>query len=174
MIMAEPDAVAWHRRRFLKGVVIAGGATIAVPAAVQAPAPEQPDRNASPPTAAVRANEREDPPEVDRLTTERTGSDFMVTADAQTTLPFLIEAVQRETAPGGNASTEMRGRKMREAYHGFADRARGGGAGMGREPDLLYQAAVLSNQDAADLYAYLRQMPPPRDPSSIPLLRGER
>jgi acetolactate synthase I/II/III large subunit len=78
MIMAEPDAVALHRRRFLQGVVIAGGATIAAPAAVQAQAPEQPNGNASPPTAAVRANEREDPPEVDRLTTERTGSDFMV------------------------------------------------------------------------------------------------
>jgi ubiquinol-cytochrome c reductase cytochrome c subunit len=33
-----------------------------------------------------------------------------------------------------------------------------------------YEAAVLSDQDAADLYAYLRQMPPPRDPNSIPLL----
>ncbi len=31
-----------------------------------------------------------------------------------------------------------------------------------------YEAAVLSDQDAADLYAYVRQMPPPRDPKSIP------
>jgi mono/diheme cytochrome c family protein len=35
-----------------------------------------------------------------------------------------------------------------------------------------YQAAVLSDQDAADLYAYVRQMPV-RDPSSIPLLKAE-
>jgi mono/diheme cytochrome c family protein len=37
-----------------------------------------------------------------------------------------------------------------------------------------YQAAVLSDQEAADLYAYLRQMPPPPDPNSIPLLPRER
>ena len=35
-----------------------------------------------------------------------------------------------------------------------------------------YQAAVLSDQDAADLYAYVRQMPV-RDPNSIPLLKAE-
>jgi mono/diheme cytochrome c family protein len=37
-----------------------------------------------------------------------------------------------------------------------------------------YEAAVLSDQAAADIYAYVRQMPAPRDPSSIPLLKGER
>src|ERR1700692_2638203 len=37
-----------------------------------------------------------------------------------------------------------------------------------------YQAAILSDQDAADLYAYLRQMPAPRDPKSIPLLKAGR
>jgi mono/diheme cytochrome c family protein len=37
-----------------------------------------------------------------------------------------------------------------------------------------YEAAVLSDQDAADIYAYLRQMPAPRDPNSIPLLKSER
>jgi ubiquinol-cytochrome c reductase cytochrome c subunit len=37
-----------------------------------------------------------------------------------------------------------------------------------------YEAAVLSDQDAADLYAYLRQMPAPRDPNSIPLLKAGR
>jgi mono/diheme cytochrome c family protein len=35
-----------------------------------------------------------------------------------------------------------------------------------------YEAAVLSDQEAADLYAYVRQMPPPRDPNSIPLLKA--
>ena len=34
-----------------------------------------------------------------------------------------------------------------------------------------YEAAVLSDQDAADIYAYLRQMPAPPDPNSIPLLK---
>jgi mono/diheme cytochrome c family protein len=37
-----------------------------------------------------------------------------------------------------------------------------------------YEAAVLSDQDAADLYAYVRQMPAPRDPNSIPLLKAAR
>jgi mono/diheme cytochrome c family protein len=37
-----------------------------------------------------------------------------------------------------------------------------------------YEAAVLSDQDALDLYAYVRQMPAPRDPKSIPLLKAER
>jgi mono/diheme cytochrome c family protein len=37
-----------------------------------------------------------------------------------------------------------------------------------------YEAAVLSDQDAADIYAYVRQMPAPRDPSTIPLLKVER
>lgn len=33
-----------------------------------------------------------------------------------------------------------------------------------------YEAAVLSDQDAADIYAYVRQMPAPRDPKTIPIL----
>ena len=37
-----------------------------------------------------------------------------------------------------------------------------------------YEAAVVSDQEAADIYAYLRQMPAPRDPNSIPLLKAER
>jgi len=76
--MTESEPAALHRRRFLKGVVIAGGATIAAPAAVRAQTPEKPNGNAAAPTAAARANEREHPPEVERLTTEKTGSDFMV------------------------------------------------------------------------------------------------
>ena len=76
--MADSESAALHRRRFLKGLVIAGGTSIAAPAVAQAQAPEKPNGNASPPTAAARANEREHPPEVDRLTTEKSGSDFMV------------------------------------------------------------------------------------------------
>ena len=37
-----------------------------------------------------------------------------------------------------------------------------------------YEAAVLSDQDAADIYVYIRQMPAPRDPNSIPLLKVTR
>jgi acetolactate synthase I/II/III large subunit len=80
MTMTDSESTALHRRRFLKGMVVAGGATIATPTPGQAqtPVPEKPNSNASPPTAAVKANEREHPPEADRLTTEKTGSDFMV------------------------------------------------------------------------------------------------
>jgi acetolactate synthase-1/2/3 large subunit len=87
--MSESESAALHRRRFLKGVVIAGGATIAAPAAVRAQAPEKPNANASPPTAAARANEREHPVEVDRLTTEKTGSDFMVDVCKTLNLDYL-------------------------------------------------------------------------------------
>jgi ubiquinol-cytochrome c reductase cytochrome c subunit len=37
-----------------------------------------------------------------------------------------------------------------------------------------YEAAVLSDSDAADIYAYLRQMPPPPEANSIPLLKVVR
>jgi mono/diheme cytochrome c family protein len=37
-----------------------------------------------------------------------------------------------------------------------------------------YEAAVLSDRDAADIYAYLRQIPAPSDPNSIPLLKIAR
>jgi thiamine pyrophosphate-dependent acetolactate synthase large subunit-like protein len=76
--MAESDSAQLHRRRFLKGMALAGGATIAAPTGVQAQVPEKPNGNAAPPNAAARANESEHPPEVARLTTEKTGSDFMV------------------------------------------------------------------------------------------------
>ena len=37
-----------------------------------------------------------------------------------------------------------------------------------------YEAAVVSDRDAADIYAYLKQMPEPPDPNSIPLLKVAR
>jgi len=39
---------------------------------------------------------------------------------------------------------------------------------------VVGEAAVISDQDAADLYAYVRQMPAPRDPNSIPPLNAKR
>ncbi len=87
--MADSESAALHRRRFLKGMVVAGGATIAAPAGAQAQAPEKPNGNASPPTAAARANEREHPPEVDRLTTEKSGSDFMVDVCKTLSLDYI-------------------------------------------------------------------------------------
>jgi mono/diheme cytochrome c family protein len=37
-----------------------------------------------------------------------------------------------------------------------------------------YEIPVLSDQDAADLYAYVQQMPTPRDPKSIVLFKAVR
>jgi mono/diheme cytochrome c family protein len=37
-----------------------------------------------------------------------------------------------------------------------------------------YEATVVSDRDVADIYAYLRQMPAPRDPNGIPLLKTAR
>jgi mono/diheme cytochrome c family protein len=37
-----------------------------------------------------------------------------------------------------------------------------------------YEAAVVSDRDAADIYAYLRQMPAPPEANSIPLLKVAR
>jgi ubiquinol-cytochrome c reductase cytochrome c subunit len=37
-----------------------------------------------------------------------------------------------------------------------------------------YEAAILSDPDAADIYAYLRQMPAPPEANSIPLLKLAR
>src|SRR5579862_7156497 len=37
-----------------------------------------------------------------------------------------------------------------------------------------YEAAIVSDRDAADIYAYLRQMPAPPDANSIPLLKVAR
>src|SRR6201996_6195274 len=65
------------------------------------------------------------------------GADINITADAQTTLPSLIEAIRREM-PTGNTSIEMRGRKMREAFNGFADRARA-------EAALAWDASPISS-----------------------------
>ena len=76
--MAKSDTTGLHRRRFLKGVVAAGGATIAAPQTVTAQTSEPPKATTPTPSAAVRTKERDQPPEIERLTTEKTGSDFMV------------------------------------------------------------------------------------------------
>ncbi|HLI99188.1 MAG TPA: thiamine pyrophosphate-dependent enzyme [Bradyrhizobium sp.] len=87
--MAEPENAALHRRRFLKGMVAAGGATIAAPQAVHAQASEKANGAASMPSAATAANEREHPPESERLTTEKTGSDFMVDVCKTLSLDYI-------------------------------------------------------------------------------------
>lgn len=37
-----------------------------------------------------------------------------------------------------------------------------------------YTATVLPDKDVADIHAYVKQLPAPRDPKSIPLLQAER
>lgn len=76
--MAESKLPALHRRRFLQGVVAAGGATITPPQTVQAQATAKPNGTSPTPSAAAKASERDRPPESERLTAEKTGSDFMV------------------------------------------------------------------------------------------------
>jgi acetolactate synthase I/II/III large subunit len=76
--MAKSEEEGLHRRRFLKGVVAAGGATIAATQTATAQTSEPAKSPAPAPSAAMQAKEREHPPEVERLTTEKTGSDFMV------------------------------------------------------------------------------------------------
>ena len=94
-------------------------------------------------------------------------------------------------APSGNA---QRGRTLYEqvgcyACHGLAGQgAQATGPRLSRTQypfgvflQLLrqpqkqmppYQAAVLPDQDAADIWTYVRQMPAPRDPQTIPLLQA--
>ena len=75
--MSEDNTV--NRRSFLKGAAVAGGATIAGEAqAQQAAKPAAAPAKAPLPTAAQTAAENDHPPEMERLTTEKTGSDFMV------------------------------------------------------------------------------------------------
>src|SRR5271154_4906221 len=77
-LMAKSEASGLHRRRFLKGMVAAGGATMAAPQTAPAQTSQNTKSNAPTPSAAAQAKERERPPEVERLTTDKTGSDFMV------------------------------------------------------------------------------------------------
>jgi acetolactate synthase-1/2/3 large subunit len=67
------------RRGFLRGAVAAGGATMAVDARAQGAPPARPTPpRISAPTAAQHAAEQDTPAELAPLTTEKTGSDFMV------------------------------------------------------------------------------------------------
>src|SRR3954453_22741286 len=77
MDMAENGKL--NRRGFLKGAVVAGGATMAVEARAQNCAEAQQNAAKAPlPTAAQHAAEHDVPAELAPLTTTKTGSDFMV------------------------------------------------------------------------------------------------
>ena len=65
------------RRGFLKGVAVAGGAELATPQAANAQAPAAASK-AAVPSASQQAKENDHPPHEEALTTEKTGSDFMV------------------------------------------------------------------------------------------------
>jgi thiamine pyrophosphate-dependent acetolactate synthase large subunit-like protein len=83
------------------------------------------------------------------------GADINIAADAQTTLPSLIEAVRREAASGGKSANEIRGEKLRQAFRASVDRARGEAAlGWDATPistARLYMElwALLQNEDWA-------------------------
>jgi hypothetical protein len=65
------------RRGFLKGVAVAGGAGVAAPGAAKAQAPAAAPK-APAPSSAQQSKENDQPPHMEQLTTEKTGSDFMV------------------------------------------------------------------------------------------------
>jgi mono/diheme cytochrome c family protein len=69
----------------------------------------------------------------------------------------------------GAVMTGPRVSRTEFAFDGFLDQLR---HPVNQMPP--YEAAVVSDRDAADIYAYLRQMPAPRDPNSIPLLKAAR
>ena len=100
----------------------------------------------------------------------------------------VSSAALAQSAPGGDAE---RGKALFESTgcyecHGYV--GQGGAAGPTiappmafepfvfqlRQPRLVmipYSEAVLSDAQAADIYAYLASLPPPADPSTIPLLQ---
>lgn len=101
---------------------------------------------------------------------------------------LVAAAALAQGAPRGN---EENGRALYERTgcwqcHGWA--GQGGAAGPKLNPPLAYEpyflqlrqprfvmipysAEVLSDQEAADIYAYISTFPPPPDPASIPLLQ---
>ena len=101
----------------------------------------------------------------------------------------LSGAALAQAEPGGDA---VRGQALYEstgcyACHGYV--GQGGAAGPAiappmafepfvfqlRQPRLVmipYSEAVLSDAQAADIYAFLASLPPPADPASIPLLQS--
>lgn len=100
----------------------------------------------------------------------------------------VSSAALAQAEPGGDA---QRGKALFESAgcyecHGYV--GQGGAAGPAiappmafepfvfqlRQPRLVmipYSESVLSDVQAADIYAYLASLPPPADPASIPLLQ---
>lgn len=72
------DQPSVDRRGFLKGVAVAGGAGMATPAYAQTSPGVSATPKAAQPSAAQQAAEHDHPAEMEALTTEKTGSDFMV------------------------------------------------------------------------------------------------
>jgi ubiquinol-cytochrome c reductase cytochrome c subunit len=106
-------------------------------------------------------------------------------------LILLATALSAQTpapTPAGNA---MNGAKIFVSYgcyqcHGYAGQG-GAGARLAPKPIAFaaftkyvrkptqqmppYTAKVVSDQELADIYAFLLTIPPPPDPNSIPLMR---
>ena len=102
---------------------------------------------------------------------------------------LYVTAAGAQDTPRGNAAN---GKKLFETIgcfecHGYA--GQGGGAGPKlvepiafpafiaqlRTPRQVmppYTARVLSDQQAADIYAHLQTLPKPIDPATIPMLRN--
>lgn len=92
-------------------------------------------------------------------------------------------------APAGNAGTGKTLFRKAACYQCHSDQAQGGTQGPRLGPNPIpfraferylrapkgemppYTAKVLSDQDVADVYAFLRALPPPPPLSSVPLLQ---
>jgi mono/diheme cytochrome c family protein len=117
----------------------------------------------------------------------------LVTLAVIAALTPVIAAAQQAAAPAGNADHGKALYRETGCYqcHGLAGQGAimtgprvsrtelpfEGFLGQLRHPANQmppYQAAVVSDRDAADIYAYLRQMPTPPTANSIPLLKVAR
>jgi len=118
----------------------------------------------------------------------------LIAAAIATLMPIITPAAgQQASTPAGNAGNGQRLYVKTGCYqcHGLAGQgAMATGPRVSRTEFAFdgflnqlrhpvnqmppYEAAVLSDRDAADIYTYLRQIPPPRDPNSIPLLKSAR
>jgi mono/diheme cytochrome c family protein len=94
-------------------------------------------------------------------------------------------------APGAQAADAAKGKQLFLTHGCFqchGTQGQGGSAGAKLAPDPIpqetfvgfvrstngamppYRAAILSDADLGDIYAYLQSIPKPADPKSIPLL----
>ena len=128
--------VSMERRDFLRTGGLAGAAALVAPTELigaHQPTVPPPSRPVAPPVMTMAAEDTV-PADVEALTTDNSGSDFMVVDVIKSLgLDTYLRAPKGEMPP--------------------------------------YTAKVMSDQDLADVYAFLRALPPAPPLSSLPLLQ---